>query len=233
MEDEISHLQKENSRIENQLSRMKGDVTNAETDASSDDKVDFLEIYLLSFDPIFATTLCISKQNNSILIFQDQSELKRKNAKLTDYYENLRSNVFSIFGSTQNYSDSYLGLFSNIDLTFPLYSNPSSRFQGHVEARGRHGEPGEVRQLPDQAAEHLHGAGRGARPRGQHQARLREHEVCNPEHVRLTRTNVITSSSVSSQVLLSISWTSSSNMSTAAVISCIIPALLLCKIFHD
>lgn len=118
LEDEISHLQKENSRIENQLSRMKGDVTNAETDASSDDKVDFLEIYLLSFDPIFATTLCISKQNNSILIFQDQSELKRKNAKLTDYYENLRSNVFSIFGSTQNYSDSYLGLFFNIDLTF-------------------------------------------------------------------------------------------------------------------
>lgn len=41
---------------------------------------------------------------------QDQNELKRKNAKLTDYYENLRSNVFSIFG-TQNYADSYLGLY--------------------------------------------------------------------------------------------------------------------------
>jgi len=39
---------------------------------------------------------------------RDQNELKRKNAKLTDYYENLRSNVFSIFGSP-NYSDSYLG----------------------------------------------------------------------------------------------------------------------------
>ena len=48
--------------------------------------------------------------------FQDQSELKRKNAKLTDYYENLRSNVFSIFGSTQSYSDSYLGLFFNLDM---------------------------------------------------------------------------------------------------------------------
>ena len=44
------------------------------------------------------------------LLFQEQNELKRKNAKLTDYYENLRSNVFSIFGSTPNYPDSYLGL---------------------------------------------------------------------------------------------------------------------------
>ena len=43
-------------------------------------------------------------------LFQEQNELKRKNAKLTDYYENLRSNVFSIFGSTPNYPDSYLGL---------------------------------------------------------------------------------------------------------------------------
>ena len=48
-------------------------------------------------------------QLNFCKIFQDQNELKRKNAKLTDYYENLRSNVFSIFG-TQNYADSYLGL---------------------------------------------------------------------------------------------------------------------------
>jgi len=39
---------------------------------------------------------------------KDQNDLKRKNAKLTDYYENLRSNVFSIFG-TPNYADSYLG----------------------------------------------------------------------------------------------------------------------------
>ena len=39
LEDEISHLQKENSRIESQLSRMKGDITGAESEASSDDKV--------------------------------------------------------------------------------------------------------------------------------------------------------------------------------------------------
>ena len=40
LEDEISHLQKENSRIENQLTRMKGDVTSSEVEAGSDDKVD-------------------------------------------------------------------------------------------------------------------------------------------------------------------------------------------------
>lgn len=39
---------------------------------------------------------------------KDQNDIKRKNVKLTDYYENLRSNVFSIFG-TPNYADSYLG----------------------------------------------------------------------------------------------------------------------------
>ena len=55
---------------------------------------------------------------------QDQNELKRKNAKLTDYYENLRTNVFSIFGSpaTQNYSDSYLGLFVSEIQLFVLSS---------------------------------------------------------------------------------------------------------------
>ena len=53
--------------------------------------------------------ILIIPQLNFCKIFQDQNELKRKNAKLTDYYENLRSNVFSIFG-TQNYADSYLGL---------------------------------------------------------------------------------------------------------------------------
>ena len=39
LEDEISHLQKENSRIETQLSRMKGEVSSAEADAGSDDRV--------------------------------------------------------------------------------------------------------------------------------------------------------------------------------------------------
>ena len=107
LEDEISHLQKENSRIENQLSRMKGDVTSSEVEAASDDKVDNQTVCLLSkLDPALAEKLEFSLS----LLFQEQNELKRKNAKLTDYYENLRSNVFSIFGSTPNYPDSYLGL---------------------------------------------------------------------------------------------------------------------------
>ena len=44
LEDEISHLQKENSRIESQLSRMKGDVNSAETEAVTEDKVRILNI---------------------------------------------------------------------------------------------------------------------------------------------------------------------------------------------
>ena len=48
LEDEISHLQKENSRIEKQLTRMKGDVTSSEVEASSDDKVDNQTVCLLS-----------------------------------------------------------------------------------------------------------------------------------------------------------------------------------------
>ena len=39
LEDEISHLQKENSRIETQLTRMKGEVPGSEAEAASDDKV--------------------------------------------------------------------------------------------------------------------------------------------------------------------------------------------------
>ena len=95
LEDEISHLQKENSRIESQLSRMKGDVGSAEAEAVNEDKV---------------RNVKISQQMLNSKCLQEQNELKRKNAKLTDYYENLRTNVFSIFGSsTPNYSDSYLG----------------------------------------------------------------------------------------------------------------------------
>jgi hypothetical protein len=49
-------------------------------------------------------------KNARFFFRQDQADLKRKNAKLTDYYENLRTNVFSIFG-TQTYADSYLGTY--------------------------------------------------------------------------------------------------------------------------
>ena len=113
LEDEISHLQKENSRIESQLSRMKGDVGSAEAEAVNEDKV---------------RNVKISQQMLNSKCLQEQNELKRKNAKLTDYYENLRTNVFSIFGSsTQNYPDSYLGLFVSEIQLFVLSSQLQHR----------------------------------------------------------------------------------------------------------
>ena len=116
LEDEISHLQKENSRIESQLSRMKGDVSSVEAEAESEDKV-----WILQRNLQILNCQCL----------QDQNELKRKNAKLTDYYENLRSNVFSIFGSsTPNYSDSYLGLFVS-ETQLPVLSSSTERNWEH------------------------------------------------------------------------------------------------------
>ena len=69
--------------------------------------------FVTIFPAFIIISICIllfPLELNFSKILQDQNELKRKNAKLTDYYENLRSNVFSIFG-TQNYADSYLGLY--------------------------------------------------------------------------------------------------------------------------
>ena len=40
LDDEISHLQKENNHVDSQLHRMKSDVTGMETDAATEDKVD-------------------------------------------------------------------------------------------------------------------------------------------------------------------------------------------------
>ena len=124
LEDEISHLQKENSRIESQLSRMKGDVSSSEGEVAADERVSkinlvgffnhndlFLLCPQLPLLTLHHNSLCfLVSQFNLSQILQDQNELKRKNVKLTDYYENLRSNVFSIFG-TQNYADSYLGMY--------------------------------------------------------------------------------------------------------------------------
>ena len=39
LDDEISHLQKENNHVDSQLHRMKSDVTGMETDAATEDKV--------------------------------------------------------------------------------------------------------------------------------------------------------------------------------------------------
>ena len=102
---------------------MKGDVSSTEGEVAADDRVTNISIIsiitMVMFVIVFPTlktfiiTICnvlFPPELNFYKILQDQNELKRKNAKLTDYYENLRSNVFSIFG-TQNYADSYLGLY--------------------------------------------------------------------------------------------------------------------------
>ena len=44
LDEEISHLQKENSQVDSQLHRMKSDVGGMETEAASDDKVGLAEL---------------------------------------------------------------------------------------------------------------------------------------------------------------------------------------------
>ena len=44
LDEEISHLQKENSQVDSQLHRMKSDVGGMETEAASDDKVGLAEV---------------------------------------------------------------------------------------------------------------------------------------------------------------------------------------------
>ena len=44
LDEEISHLQKENSQVDSQLHRMKSDVGGMETEAASDDKVGEVEL---------------------------------------------------------------------------------------------------------------------------------------------------------------------------------------------
>ena len=48
LDDEISHLQKENNHVDSQLHRMKSDVTGMETDAATEDKVDGQNIHFQS-----------------------------------------------------------------------------------------------------------------------------------------------------------------------------------------
>ena len=62
-----------------------------------------------------------------------------------------------------------------------------SREQNHAEGSGgRQHEPGEVRQLPHQAPEHLHRE-RG----GGGQAGVRDDEVSDTEHVGVAHSNVM------------------------------------------
>ena len=44
LDDEISHLQKENNHVDSQLHRMKSDVTGMETDAATEDKVEEIDV---------------------------------------------------------------------------------------------------------------------------------------------------------------------------------------------
>ena len=142
---------------------MKGDVSSTEGEVAADDRVTNISIIsiitMVMFVIVFPTlktfiiTICnllFPPELNFCKILQDQNELKRKNAKLTDYYENLRSNVFSIFG-TQNYADSYLGLYlisnysgwhedGNMDL--PIIRDDISRLKTtHPRSRGVRGSP--------------------------------------------------------------------------------------------
>ena len=48
LDDEISHLQKENNQSDSQLHRLKSDVTGLETDNTSDDKVSQDQVVTMS-----------------------------------------------------------------------------------------------------------------------------------------------------------------------------------------
>ena len=68
LDEEISHLQKENNHVDSQLHRMKSDVTGMETDAASEDKVDIKHLNLREEDTrhIFLflyMTECCDRQN--------------------------------------------------------------------------------------------------------------------------------------------------------------------------
>ena len=60
LDEEISHLQKENNHVDSQLHRMKSDVTGMETDAASEDKVDIKHLNLGEEDTrhIFPIFIC-------------------------------------------------------------------------------------------------------------------------------------------------------------------------------
>ena len=68
LDEEISHLQKENNHVDSQLHRMKSDVTGMETDAASEDKVDIKHLNLREEDTrqfflFLYMTECCDRQN--------------------------------------------------------------------------------------------------------------------------------------------------------------------------
>ena len=82
LDEEISHLQKENNHVDSQLHRMKSDVTGMETDAASEDKVDIKHLNLREEDTrqfflfLYMTECCdrqnlCTRKNILISIFQN------------------------------------------------------------------------------------------------------------------------------------------------------------------
>ena len=76
LEEEMSAMAKENSKVESQINRI---------------KVDMLPSAPV---PPTAPVPGPGQQNTE----EKENELKRKNAKISSYYENLRTNVFSLLG---------------------------------------------------------------------------------------------------------------------------------------
>ena len=129
LDEEISHLQKENSQVDSQLHRMKSDVGGMETEAASDDKVELIE-------------LTVKTKIKHFLCFRKPRRLK----DVTPSYQTTMKT------SEPTY---FLSLVSSLLISMILMLNVIIRSEARDEG-ARHGQPGEVRQLPDQAPEHLH-----------------------------------------------------------------------------
>ncbi len=81
LEEEMSALAKENSKVESQINQMKAGET------------------LLPSLPGALNTASAMGGLHTAAAEEKENELKRKSAKISSYYENLRSNVFSLLGN--------------------------------------------------------------------------------------------------------------------------------------
>ena len=81
LEEEMSALAKENSKVESQINQMKAGET------------------LLPSLPGALNTSSAMGGLHTAAAEEKENELKRKSAKISSYYENLRSNVFSLLGN--------------------------------------------------------------------------------------------------------------------------------------
>ena len=81
LEEEMSALAKENSKVESQINQMKAGET-----------------LLPSLPGALNSTSGMGGLHTAVAE-EKENELKRKSAKISSYYENLRSNVFSLLGN--------------------------------------------------------------------------------------------------------------------------------------